>query len=144
MSDVRYYSEVRRNRIIFALVGLAIAGVYGFLIGPANLLKVGVLLLVSITLLAGGSVVIISKLGRRERLAFVALATWYGICFAVFSLLGMLFNPRAQDYPWSYTLAVAGGIGLVTFIGVLLGTPVNMAALRLWRRAFGNPMSRSK
>ncbi len=141
---MEYKTQLLRNRIAIAILTIIALMSCGWLIGFVNLLKSVVLVLVAFVCLIGGSIFIVGRFGHQERFASVVLPGWYGFTFALFTLLGMLLDPRSVSLPWVYVLKVVVVVGIGTFVFLLLAMPVGSAVLRFWRRNFGNPVSRSK
>ncbi len=139
-----YKTGLLRNQIIIILLTAGILTGCGWLIGLSNLLKSILFILVAAVCLIGGTLFIIGHLGHKEHLSFIILAVWYSFSFALFTLLGMLLDPRSTSFTWVYFLKVAGIVGVGTFLFIILSMPIYKAALRFWRQNFGIPMSRPK
>src|SRR5574341_1488859 len=135
-----YKTRMLRNQIILVLLIIGSLTACGWIMGFVNMLKSILLVVVGLTCLIGGSLFIIMRLENNERLSFLILAGWYGFSSALLSLVGMLIDPRSSAFSWAYFLKVAGFVGVVTFLFIILMTPIGMAALRFWRKNFGDPM----
>lgn len=141
---MNYKTKMLRNRIIFVILTVVFLTGCGWLIGFGNMLKSILWLFVGIVCLVGGAFFIIARFGQSGRSSFPILAGWYGFSFAILTVLGMLFDPKSASFTWIYFLKIAGIVGLGTFLFIILTTPINMAALRFWRKNLGNPTDRRK
>lgn len=138
---MEYKPRLLRNRIIAISILISFLAGCGWLIGFENFLKS--LLLVSVTLacLIGGTLFVVWRFSERQSVAFIILAAWYGFSFALISLIGMQIDPRSAVFSWTYSLKVAGMIGIGSFLFMLVMMPIGLVLLRFWRKNFGNPMS---
>jgi hypothetical protein len=134
-------TRLLRNRIIVIFIAISFLVGCSLLIGFENFLKSVLFVSVGLAFSIGGTLFVVWRFGEKQHLAFIILAGWYGFSFALMSLLGMGIDPRSAGFSWTYSLKVAGIVGIGTFLFMILMMPIGLAALRFWRKNFGNPVS---
>lgn len=127
-----YKRKLRKNQIILLVVTASALVGCGMLIGFGNVLKSILFVLPCFLLLPiGGYYVVMNFEGRKQ---FLIFASWLGFISFVTSVIGMLIEPRTYPLKWGYIFAVAGIVWIVTFVFVVVMTPVYAMFFRFWRK----------
>lgn len=73
-------------------------------------------------------------LNFEERYHRVSIAGLLGLVFAELTLLGMLIDPHSINHSFGEILLNSIGIGIFTFLFVLLFLPISSTVIRVFRK----------
>jgi hypothetical protein len=123
--------KLRRTGILVIAFLAIISFACGWLIGWIKFLKSIIFLLVPLTLIMSGSYYLLRHSHEKGRSLLIYV--WYGFCFGIASVIGMLLDPRIHNFHLLEVIEVFGIIWICSFLFMLIFTPLAQRIISIFQ-----------